>query len=202
MTFGRRPAKPRLRRPNIVWSGTRCSCPSSRNRLAVKPSAWRRARWKTSRSISTNSIAASEYRAWPPGVVRRGACHLARAASSSQRGRVTAPLQASLVGRPVLDPIAGLRDAVTARGIVLERHARDRNGSAATGPPAPAPGGSLHQRPLPGEKSGGLLQDVPLLPKDLVLPPQPLQLRREIALCRCGVNSAPIPAPADPADQR
>src|SRR3954449_7211085 len=61
-------------------------------------------------------------------------------------GQVTAPLQASLVDRPVLDAIAGLRDAVTARGIVLERHARDRNGSAAAGPPAPAPGGSLHQR--------------------------------------------------------
>jgi hypothetical protein len=37
---------------------------------------------------------------------------------------------------------------VTARGIVLERHARDRNGSAAAGPPAPAPSGSLHQRHL------------------------------------------------------
>jgi hypothetical protein len=58
----------------------------------------------------------------------------------------TAPLQASFVGRPIMDPIAGLRDAVTTSGIVLERHARDRNGSAATGPPAPAPSGSLHQR--------------------------------------------------------
>src|SRR5215217_7262894 len=57
-------------------------------------------------------------------------------------GQVTAPLQANFVGRPILDPIAGLRDAVTARGIVLERHARDRNGSAAAGPPAPAPGAS------------------------------------------------------------
>src|SRR3954453_5952342 len=62
--------------------------------------------------------------------------------------QVAAPLQTSLVSRPVLDLIAGLRDAVTARGIVLERHARDRNGSAAAGPPAPAPGGSLHQRYL------------------------------------------------------
>src|SRR5215217_6295105 len=50
-------------------------------------------------------------------------------------GQVTAPLQANFVGRPVLDPIAGLRDAVTASGIVLERHAPDRNGSAAAGPP-------------------------------------------------------------------
>ena len=63
-------------------------------------------------------------------------------------GQVTAPLQASLVGRPVLDPIVGLRDAVTARGLVLERYARDRNGSAAAGPPAPAPGGSLHHARL------------------------------------------------------
>ena len=63
------------------------------------------------------------------------------------QGQVTAPLQASLVARPVLNPIAGLRDAVTASGIVLERHARDRNGSAAAGPSTPAPDGSLHQRP-------------------------------------------------------
>src|SRR3954464_12392372 len=54
----------------------------------------------------------------------------------------------------------------------------------------------------PGRKSGGLLQDVPLLPKDFVLPPQPLQLRRDLALCCRGVNSAPIPAPANPTDQR
>src|SRR3954454_4149489 len=50
-------------------------------------------------------------------------------------GQVTAPLQASFVGRPILDPIAGLRDAVTASGIVFKRHARDRNGPAAAGPP-------------------------------------------------------------------
>ena len=36
---------------------------------------------------------------------------------------------------------------MTARGLVLERYARDRNGSAAAGSPASAPGGSLHQRP-------------------------------------------------------
>src|SRR3954451_17222520 len=53
----------------------------------------------------------------------------------------------------------------------------------------------------PGRKKRCLLQDVPLLPKDLVLPPQPLQLRRDIALCCRRVDSAPIPAPADPADQ-
>src|SRR3954464_9784621 len=50
-------------------------------------------------------------------------------------GQVTAPLQASFVSRPILDPIAGLRDAVTASGIVFKRHARDRNGPAAAGPP-------------------------------------------------------------------
>src|SRR6185369_13065847 len=55
---------------------------------------------------------------------------------------------------------------------------------------------------LPGEKSRGLLQNVPLLPKDLVLPPQSLQLRRHLALRCCGVESMPIPATADPADQR
>src|SRR3954453_20743642 len=61
--------------------------------------------------------------------------------------QVAASLQTSLVSRPVLDPIAGLRDAVTARGIVLERHARDCNGSAAAGPPALAPEGSMHLYP-------------------------------------------------------
>src|SRR3954462_1990810 len=50
-------------------------------------------------------------------------------------GQVTAPLQASFVDRPILDPIAGLRDAVTASGIVFKRHARDRNGPAAARPP-------------------------------------------------------------------
>jgi hypothetical protein len=55
----------------------------------------------------------------------------------------------------------------------------------------------------PGEKSGGLFQDIPLLAEDLVLPAQPLELCRDIALCRRrGVGSTPIPAPADPADQR
>src|SRR3954447_15308480 len=55
---------------------------------------------------------------------------------------------------------------------------------------------------LPDEKSGGFLQDVPLLPKDFVLPTQPLQLRRDLALRCRGVDGAPIPAPSDPADQR
>src|SRR5207248_9600938 len=54
---------------------------------------------------------------------------------------------------------------------------------------------------LPDEKSGGLLQDVPLLAKDLVLPAQPLQLCRDIALRCHRVDSVPIPAPPDPADQ-
>src|SRR5439155_26601098 len=54
----------------------------------------------------------------------------------------------------------------------------------------------------PGRKNGGVLQDVPLLPKDLVLPAQPLRLRRNRALRCGGVGSVPIPAPSDPADQR
>ena len=36
---------------------------------------------------STGSIVASEYQAWPPGVLRRGACHPATVASSSQSVR-------------------------------------------------------------------------------------------------------------------
>src|SRR5215211_1847863 len=59
--------------------------------------------------------------------------------------QVATSLQPSFIGWPVLDPVAGLRDAVAAGGMVLERHAPERNGSAAAGPPVPAPGGSLHQ---------------------------------------------------------
>ena len=51
--------------------------------LGLAPSAWRRARWKTSRSISTVPIATSEWTGWPPGVLRRGACHPAMAVSSN-----------------------------------------------------------------------------------------------------------------------
>ena len=141
MTFGRHPAKPPLRRFNVMWSGTHRFCPSSPSMLAVKPSARRRARWKTRRSISINSIAASSTGHGPPWYLPPS-----EGGFVQSEGQVTAPLQTSLAGRPILDPIAGLRDAVTACGIVLERHARDRNGSAAAGPPAPAPGGSL-QRP-------------------------------------------------------
>jgi hypothetical protein len=55
----------------------------------------------------------------------------------------------------------------------------------------------------PGRKSGRLLQDVPLLTKDLVLPPQPLQLGRHVRLCLPpSGQSLAIPAPANPADQR
>src|SRR4051794_31861979 len=64
-------------------------------------------------------------------------------------GQVTAPLQASFVGRPVLDPIAGLRDAVTASGIVFKRHARDRNGPAAAGPPPMARSTTASPPPCP-----------------------------------------------------
>jgi len=50
-------------------------------------SAGRKARWKTSRNVSTSSTARSEYRGCPPGVLRRGACQPAKAASSSQNVR-------------------------------------------------------------------------------------------------------------------
>ena len=59
-----------------------------------------------------------------------------------------------------------------------------------------------HRLPSRAKKAVAFFQDVPLLPKDLVLPPQPLQLRPDIALCCRGVDSAPISVPADPADQR
>jgi len=53
------PAKPRLRRLRVEWSGTAISNPSKRRTERVKPSAWRNARWKTSRSVSTTSMAMS-----------------------------------------------------------------------------------------------------------------------------------------------
>ena len=55
--------------------------------LRVNASAWRRARWDMSRSVSTNSIATSEWIDRSRGVVRRGACRLAWAASSSRNVR-------------------------------------------------------------------------------------------------------------------
>jgi hypothetical protein len=62
--------------------------------------------------------------------------------------QVAAPPQPGLVLAPVPDPVAGLRDAVAAGGVVLERHARERNSPAPGGLPGPGPGGSLHQRPF------------------------------------------------------
>ena len=67
---------------------------------------------------------------------------------------------------------------------------------------APSTSANLIDFPPRAKKSSGLLQDVPLLAKGLVLPPMPPQLCREIALRCHWVDSAPIPAPADPADQR
>jgi hypothetical protein len=52
--------------------------------------------------------------------------------------QVTKPPQPGFVDRPVLDPIAGLRNAMTAGSIVLERHARERNGSTAPWPARPS----------------------------------------------------------------
>ena len=53
--------------------------------------------------------------------------------------QVAKPLQASLVGRPVLDPVADLRDAMAAGGTMLEGHAPEPNGLAAAGLLAPVP---------------------------------------------------------------
>ena len=75
-----------LRLLPLLWSGT-LSSRRSRSTLPTKPPAWRRARWNTSRSISTSSIARPDSRTWPPGVVRRAACQPTSAASSSQSVR-------------------------------------------------------------------------------------------------------------------
>jgi hypothetical protein len=53
--------------------------------------------------------------------------------------QVATPLQAGLVLGPVPDRVASLWDAVTAGGIMLERHAQECNGLAAAGAPDPAP---------------------------------------------------------------
>jgi hypothetical protein len=66
--------------------------------------------------------------------------------------QVAAPPQPRLVLAPVPDPVAGRRDAVAAGGVVLERHARERNGPAPGGLPGPGPGASPHQRRSHGEK--------------------------------------------------
>ena len=67
---------------------------------------------------------------------------------SSQRcfvhpyGDVTSPEPSRLVSRPVRDPVAGLGNAMTARGVVLERHGRDIPAPAGSGYPgirAPTP---------------------------------------------------------------
>ena len=85
-----------------------------------------------------------EYRAWFTVVP---ATEQGRVRPVRGSGHRTAPGQPR--SRPILDPMVGLQDAVTARGLVLERYAQDRNGSAAAGSPASAPGGSLHRPTAP-----------------------------------------------------
>ena len=59
-----------------------------------------------------------------------------------------------------------------------------------------------HRLPSRTKKAVAFFRMFPLLPKDLVLPPQPLQLRRDITRRCRWVAGSPIPAPADPANQR
>src|SRR5271163_4846760 len=55
----------------------------------------------------------------------------------------------------------------------------------------------------PGRKKRWPFQGIPFLPKDLVLPTQPLQLGRDSALRhRRRIDSAPIPASTNPPHQR
>ncbi len=82
-----RPATPRLPRLNVAWSGTRNSCPSNHSTPMAKPSAWGKAKRKTSRRIGTTSIFASECQAWPPGAVaglRNGVAAGGRGAQSAR----------------------------------------------------------------------------------------------------------------------
>src|SRR6185437_1108635 len=56
---------------------------------------------------------------------------------------------------------------------------------------------------LPGEKSGRALEDVALLPENLVLPAKPLQLGRDIFRARLWrLVDQPVPTSPDPAHQR
>jgi hypothetical protein len=105
----------------VVWSGTRSSRPSSRSMLAAKPPAWRKARWTASRRMDANSIAASECQLCP--------CRTINAAFIEPERQVPKPPQASRVGWLVLDPIAGLRDAMPAGSSTLEGMPQ-RNGLA------------------------------------------------------------------------
>jgi hypothetical protein len=55
----------------------------------------------------------------------------------------------------------------------------------------------------PWRKSGGALEDVALLPEDLVLPAKPLQLRRNILRAGLGrLIDQTVPAATDPTNQR
>ena len=69
-------------------------------------------------------------------------------------GHIPAPLETGLVGRPIRDPITRLRNAMTARGVVLERHPTGVAGPS----PAGYPAASLHHLWTPpsgqGETSG------------------------------------------------
>ena len=80
-----------------------------------------------------------------------------------------APLQKpSLVGRPVLAPVAAFWDAVAAGGVVLEGHAYERNGSAAAGLLALAPCTNALKASVGGAYARGLQHAVEL--GELVLP--------------------------------
>src|SRR5215218_10248496 len=88
---------------------------------------------------------------WPAyeaGLKRRGDLTLwldESAIASWQAPRRTTPGSQARYSDAAIELVLMLRlvfHTVTARGIVLERHARDRNRSAADGPPAPAPDGS------------------------------------------------------------
>jgi len=55
----------------------------------------------------------------------------------------------------------------------------------------------------PRRKSGGALQEVPLLAKGLILPPQPLQLRRYVRRCQSARRfRRAVPAATEPAHRR
>jgi hypothetical protein len=54
----------------------------------MNPSVWRRGRLNTQASVRAVSMARSEYRGWPPRILRRGACHPANASGVTHNVRL------------------------------------------------------------------------------------------------------------------
>jgi hypothetical protein len=113
-------------------------------------------------------------------------------------------VQPAFAGPDIRDVAGPLLVGTLRREVLVQQVGRDRPAMMAVGgPPEPPLLPGRPAAPLPGEKSRGTLEDVPLLAEDFVLPPQPLQLGRNLLLPRAVRRiDLPVPAPADPPHQR